>query len=346
LQRLDGIPRFQKHWPIAQRDAALAACVAYLKQYGERFRENGAARAIRAAEPGIPGHEQPILAFDPLDHPATPDDVAAGRAIFTLAGTGVEVRRADLPALPLDARWTKLTVFQDDPNIPRSFDAEGNELSNIELLQAGRVWQAEEVHEGNHWRCYYGFAGRHALTRVAADEIVFLTRWGEGWRLLSSDLDGRIEIKPATMSGPLPMTFSFRNHRGVETTVPTELVRGDGGAGAITVRDGITFRLIRESDRADQAALFEEPPGADNARFAAEEIAAKPIRRHAAGTASRPLAPAASVEGFELDVRTLFTVDQPGVYRLEITFEEMRTSEGTPAKVDTTFAVAGPNQRP
>ena len=54
LQQLDGIPRFKKHWPLARRDEAIAATVAYLTRYGERFRENAASRAIRATEPGDP----------------------------------------------------------------------------------------------------------------------------------------------------------------------------------------------------------------------------------------------------------------------------------------------------
>ena len=114
LERLDGIPRFQKHWPLARRDEAIAATVAYLTRYGERFRENAASRAIRAVEPGIPNHEKAILAFDPLDHPATADDVAEGRAIFSLDGPGAEVRRVALPSFPIVARWTKLEVFPDE----------------------------------------------------------------------------------------------------------------------------------------------------------------------------------------------------------------------------------------
>ena len=41
LHRLDGMPWFQSHWPLAKRDQTIAACITYLKQYGERFRENG-----------------------------------------------------------------------------------------------------------------------------------------------------------------------------------------------------------------------------------------------------------------------------------------------------------------
>ncbi len=231
LEQLEGIPRFQKQWPVAKRDEAIAATMTYLKQYGGRFRENAASRAIRAAGPGIRQQERAVLAFDPLDHPATAADVAAGRAIFALDGAGAEVRRVPMPSFPLDAQWTKLEVFRNDRPIMRTYDREGHELPNIEPLQTGRVWQAEEVREGDRWRRYYGFVGRHALTRVAAEEIEFVTPWQKGWSLLSTDLDARLAIKEAATAGPLPVELSFRNHRGVETTAPADLVRdADGGA--------------------------------------------------------------------------------------------------------------------
>ena len=88
LEQLEGIPRFKEHWPIAKRDLAIAATVAYLTRFGERFRENAASRAIRAGEPGIPNYERTILAFDPLDRPATAADVAEARAIFSLEAQG------------------------------------------------------------------------------------------------------------------------------------------------------------------------------------------------------------------------------------------------------------------
>ena len=40
-------------------------------------------------------------------------------------------------------------------------------------MQTGRIWQAEEVREGDRWRRFYGFVGRHALTRVPAEEVEF-----------------------------------------------------------------------------------------------------------------------------------------------------------------------------
>ncbi len=205
LQALEGIPRFQKQWPLPKRDQAIGAGMAYLKQFGERFRENAASRAIRAAEPGGPGHERAILAFDPLDHPATAAEVAAGRAIFSLDRAGAEVRRFPLPSFPLEARWTKLEVFPDDPPVIQRFDDEGHAFPAIEAMQEGRVWQAEEVRAGDRWRRYFGFAGRHALTRVAAEEIEFPTPWNKDWSLLSTDLDARFDIKEAATAGPLPV---------------------------------------------------------------------------------------------------------------------------------------------
>ena len=337
LEELEGIPRFQKQWPLAKRDQAIGACMAYLKQYGERFRENAASRAIRAAEPGGPRHERAVLAFDPLDHPATAEEVAAGRAIFSLDRAGPEVRRFPLPSFPLDARWTKLEVFPNDPPIIRLFDDHGHEFPNAEAIQEGRVWQAEEVRAGDRWRRYYGFVGRHALTRVAAEEIEFLTPWHKGWSLLSTDLDARIVIKEAATAGPLPVELSFRNHRGVESTAPAELVRAADGT--LTIRDGIAFRLVRESDKPDEPNPFVELGGAREKPFHLEEIPARPFRRHPSGASPRTLAPAETVSAFQLDLRTLFPIERPGRYRLEITFDDLKTSKGTPGKVATVFPV-------
>ena len=309
--------------------------MAYLNQFGERFRENAASRAIRAAEPGGPRHARAVLAFDPLDHPATAEEVAAGRAIFSLDRARAEVRRFPLPSFPLEARWTKLEVFPDDPPSVRLFDTEGHELPNTEALQQGRVWQAEEVREGDRWRRYFGFAGRHALTRVAAEEIEFLTPWDKGWSLLSTDLDARIDIKEAATAGPVPVELSFRNHRGVDSTAPAELVRVADGV--VTIRDGIAFQLVRVSDNPDELNPLAQLGGAREKPFPPEEIPGRPFRRHPVGASPLPLALAGTVRAFQLDLRTLFPIERPGRYQLEITFDDLKTGEGTPGKVSQRF---------
>jgi hypothetical protein len=336
LEELDGIPRFKKHWPLAKRDEAIAATVAYLKRYGERFRENAASRAIRALEPGNPNHESAILAFDPLDHPATVVDVAEGRAIFSLDSAGAEVRRVAQPTFPIDARWTKAEVFPDEFHISRIVDADGNSRPDIEGLQAGRVWQAEEVREGDHWRRFYGFVGRHALTRVPADEIEFPASWREGWSPLSTDLDARIVVKDAVTTDPIPVEVQFRNHRGVEATAPTDLMRD----GAPSLREGIAFQLIRVSDQAEQPDPFAGPQGgAEEKPFSPEEIAPRPLHRHPKGSAPQTLAPAGDAPAFRLDLRAVFPADRPGRYRLEISFDDLKADDGSQRKVVSEFAV-------
>ena len=217
LQELEGIPRFLKQWPVSKRDQAIGACMAYLKQFGERFHANAASRAIRAAEPGGPRHERAVLAFDPLDHPATAEEVVGGPGHLLARPcrgrspprpvAGAPARRPVDEAGGLPRRSPRITMY----------DEEGQEIPATEALQEGRVWQAEEVRVGDGWRRYFGFVGRHALTRVAAEEIEFLTPWQQGWSLLSTDLDARIEIKEAATAGPVPVELSFRNHRGVDS---------------------------------------------------------------------------------------------------------------------------------
>lgn len=337
LEQLEGIPRFQKQWSLDRRDRAIAATVAYLKKYGERFRENEASRRIRASEPGSDNHPAALLAFDPLDHPATRADAAEGRAIFSLEGPGAEVRRVAMPAFPLEARWTKLEVFRDDPPVTRVYDSEGHEKSNTEALQAGRVWQAEEVREGDRWRRYYGFAGRHALARVPADEIEFTTPWREGWQLLSADLDGRIRIDDGTASGPLPFEVDIRNHHGVDAFAPTNLVRGADDAAS--VREGIAFRLVRESDRPEYVFPFQVQEHAATEPFAEQEIAPLVLRKHPSANATQTLAPAATATVMKLDLRKLFAVTQLGRYRLEIEFADMKLPGGKAGHLTHMFLV-------
>ena len=99
ISALDGAPECGLTWPEARRDAAITACAAYLRRYGSRF-------AVEYI-PGEPNMRNPVayLRFPTLAHPATPDDVREGRAVFSLTGEG-ESRTVPLPAgYPVRARW-------------------------------------------------------------------------------------------------------------------------------------------------------------------------------------------------------------------------------------------------
>ena len=187
----------------------------YLKQYGERFREirggrarfapwNRASRMTRRRSSfSIRSTIRRLPLTWPKDGPSSP--WAAG-----------EPRSAAVaqPSLPINARWTKADVFSDEFRIGQIVDADGHRRPNTAGLQTGRVWQAEEVREGDRWRRYYGFVGRQALTRVPAEEIEFPTPWGQGWSLLSTDLDARIVVKDAATPARSPSSSSSETIAG------------------------------------------------------------------------------------------------------------------------------------
>ena len=100
------------------------------------------------------------------------EDVAAGRAVFSLTDSASAVRTVALPKLPMQARWKTLKSFPvvaigaDDPEtgkpvLRRSFD------------QKGEIWQAEEGFIDGRWQRFYGFVGRHIIAKVPAAEIEF-----------------------------------------------------------------------------------------------------------------------------------------------------------------------------
>jgi hypothetical protein len=129
------------------RNAAVEACMTFLKTYGDRFTDQPP-RGERAQ----PFEKSAHLAFPILDHPATKADVRAARAIFSLEGEG-EVRRVELPALPIKAKW----LPPDDAPADGALD--------------GWVWQAEEVRNDGRWERYYGFVGGHIIARFPASSI-------------------------------------------------------------------------------------------------------------------------------------------------------------------------------
>lgn len=157
LSDLDGCPRFDLFWPENRRDRAVAACAAYLKRFGDRF--------TTESPPGMHDfpHPKGHLAFPILKRPASRDEVAAGRAIFSLEGEG-ETRVVDLPGgLPQKARWTTL---KDSPYIVT--DQNGPHRT---YRTDGHVWQVEEVRKGDVWERWYGFVGQHTVGRAPASEI-------------------------------------------------------------------------------------------------------------------------------------------------------------------------------
>ena len=157
VSSLDGAPACDLYWPEDRRDRAVAACIAYLKRYGDRFTADPP-----RGERDFPG-KKAHLAFPALDRPATREDVREGRAIFSLEGQG-EVRPVTLADLPIKARWVTLKDF---PTIREM----GDGTVHREYEQDGWIWQAEEVRKGDRWERFYGFVGPHVIARAPAAEI-------------------------------------------------------------------------------------------------------------------------------------------------------------------------------
>jgi hypothetical protein len=155
---------------------------------------------------------------------------------------------------------------------------------------------------------------------------------------ISTDLDARIVVKDAATTGPIPVEVRFRNHRGVEATVSADLVRDVGSEP--TVREGIAFRLTRISDKTEQPDPFAGlQGGAPEKPISPEDIDPRPLHRHPKGSASLTLAPADDAPAFRLDLRTVFPVERPGRYRLEIRFDDLQAADGSQSKVATEFGV-------
>lgn len=103
--------------------------------------------------------------FPPLDHVGTLKDVAEGRAIFSQNIPGAAVRPVALSTYPQPARWKKQNLR---PGTTVHLRAHQDFIGGLE---AGYVFQVEEVRENGLWKRYYGFCGTHVLARIPATEI-------------------------------------------------------------------------------------------------------------------------------------------------------------------------------
>ena len=347
LQGIGGSPRCELYWPEAKRDEAIARCEAFLRQYGPGFRYRQAAKSLYESAPFYPQHPKAILTFDPLDRPATPEDVRAGRAIFSL--DAAEARIWPLPTFPMKARWTTQEIPDDDPVLRSVRSTNGRTRSQVEILQGGTVWQAEEASEGGRWRRYYGFMGRFALARVPAEEVEFPASWNTGWSPVSAELDGRlippggsddgsrIVSKEVTLGEPLPIEVWLRNRRGVASEAPADWARVEGG---LSLRDGLTIRLSRLPETPSTAK------GRGTAPPPAREIPAREVRRHRDGEGPRSLAPAAATRALRFDLRDAFDIGAAGRYRLEVMSEFLATADGKMGQISAYFTVIDPVRGP
>ncbi len=321
LSGLEGCPPFSLFWPEARRDEGVAACAAYLKRFGASF--------TAEAPPGMHDFPGPKahLKFPILGRPATPEDVASARAIFSLEGQG-EARQASIPGFPQQAKW----VTRKDSPVDQT---DQNGVTRRVYNTDGYVWQAEEVRKGDGWERFYGFVGHHVVDRAPASEIEFAGQFGPWWNL-KGGLDARTEMVELRKTGyepgrPILVAMHIRNRLGVARSSPTELVR-PGLDGKLALRKGVDLSLWRSTSRGPRSGLNQVHPN--------DVIEPKRDAHFDPGEGLRPLAPLEAFEAMRLDLNDWFDLRKLGRYRLRVTFAaDSGIGEGTSS--EAYFQVGG-----
>jgi hypothetical protein len=315
LSSLEGCPQIELFWEERRRAAAVAACVGYAKKFGASLTVD------------LGGRPQVRLKLPILGKPATPGDVASGRAIFSLEGQG-ETRLASMPALPQPASWVTL---KDSPVGGKSADG----VDHLWYDTDGYVWQAEEIKKGDTWDRFYGFVGHHVIGRVPAAEIEFRGEWH--WRALTGGLDAKTAMVDSRPTGyepgrPVLAKLLIRNRLGVAHSSPTEFIR-PGPDGKPALRKGVTLVLSyagRGGSRTHLNLLLKPR----------DQVEPKRDVHFDPGPDSRVLAPLESFEAMHLDLTDWFDLTKPGIYFVAMTFAgDSGMGEGT--SVQSEFTIRG-----
>ena len=345
LSFLEGTPKCELFWPEKERDRAVAACAAMLRQYGHRFRLNveimdGDGSPLQSLPQSLPGNlfwnTPPLhLMFTLLDRPATPDEVLRGDAIFSLAGAG-RVRASKMPKLPRNARWTAL---KDYPILKDTWEASGELKKTVGYEQEGIVWQAEEVEVGGRWQRYYGFVGRHVFAKVPAEEIEFDHQELE-WipveehfaidlhRVSDAEECGCVrraedsEIFPTMLYYRLgqPVIFKVQafNRSGADQLLPAiaedvDVKRHSG------IPMSLKLRYCSEIPAVGYVrGLSELEPSCSLVGMSWTEVPRKTNEPLTVSKIGRNLLPTEYVDCLQLDLNRLFDVSRPGTYRLSL----------------------------
>jgi hypothetical protein len=312
--------------PQAKRDAAIASDKALLKQYGAAFGSHSTPLARIAANRAPFGSAQPW--FDKLDHPATSQEVALGRAIFSLDGT---TRVCPMPDSPLYAERPL------SPQDPTSWS------DGTHYTTDGYVWQAEEVMVNGKWERYYGFTGRHQIEKVPASEIKFPAGAPWTWAPVTEPFDATIDVpeqnqwRSTAYSGyavavdmPLVVMVKTHNNSGLDQQIPAAFSVPDGAARILP--PGITLHLTY-SDKIDPVVA--NPPSQPEPSFGLfgggrtpfdygswTEVPLKKGITVGDGKAPGPILAAGSdLTLLQIDLRDFFDMSKPGTYRFAATFQ-------------------------
>jgi hypothetical protein len=315
LSDVEGCPQIDLFRPEARRDESVAACIAFVKRHGALF--------TAEALPGVRDFPdaKPHLKFPTLGKPATRDDVAAARAIFSLEGQG-EVRLASMPGFPQSARWLTLK------DVPRVWTNQDGTVHR-EYDTDGYVWQAEEIRKGDHWERFYGFVGHHQIGRAPASEIEFKSQFGP-WSNLEGGLDARTEMAESASTAhqpgrPILVTLQIRNRLGVNRSSPSEFLR-NAADGKPALRRGVSLVLWRSAERSPGSGFGQQQPE--------NRIEPRSRAHFDPGPAARELAPLESFDALRVDLNDWFDLSKPGRYHAGVVFtNDSGVGEGSSSQV-------------
>ena len=279
---------------------------------------------------GPPAH----LKFPDLGRPATPDDVAQLRAIFTLAGEG-ETRTVRLRERPLRVSWIAL---KDKPVRYLASRADTGETVPGDLTwdQQGWVWQAEEVLKDGKWRRWYGFVGPHALAKLPAEEVRLpggpLTKEGFAANLdmagLTDQQSGAVfpEALAKMLPGmPLRAVCRITNCSGIDRAAPAEFYRKDPRTGPALLA-GFDVKVLyvppeKAEDSGVEDIVFCETPETEiGGDLPWQRLPCKVTARFKAEGPGRMLAMGEEFKTGEIDLTELFDLTRPGLYAVQFVF--------------------------
>jgi hypothetical protein len=178
---LEGSPRYELYWPEKRREAARREMALFLDRWGNAFRDRSKCFGARFL-----WRDKARFQLPPALRPATAEDVATARAIFSLQGqSDFPVRVVPLKPYPSIARWKtyKELPLREPPVLKRPKQAGPIDKKTLDGLpresfdREGFVWQAEEILVDGKWRRYYGFVGNHVIAKVPAEEIELLDKF-------------------------------------------------------------------------------------------------------------------------------------------------------------------------
>jgi hypothetical protein len=304
LSAVKGFPPCELSWLQDQRDQAVAACRAFLQKYGDDLK-------YRPGDPDFQGRPDTVahLHFPQLHHPATPDDVNAGRAIFSLDGSP---RIVPLPSFPVPAIWTANKEHQE-----------------------GVVWQAEETEVNGKWERYYGFYGTSNFFKAPAAEIAFPSGGTQtGLAGISATLSGPVPQNIADtpsrelfarfgspnervpFADPLPLTLTIRNDSGFDQKVPEALVLPAGATN--TFSKGISISVSYSPKLLPLIRRLTDPD-VDLGPFHELPLRNKIVVNTVHETGPT-LLPTETLTLLKIDLRDYFPMDHAGSYRVSTFF--------------------------